>query len=127
MESRYVEPPINRTTSDFEQQTMTVTPASDYFEIYGIRYSRSQLPIQNAYALTVHKTQSSTLSDIAVSLDSTMFARGHAYTAMSRAQEFKQVGIVALCQEAFKVDKETVRVYERLREKYDDIIQRRVI
>ena len=103
-------------------QELTVKPMIDYFKIHGVPYSRSQLPIINAYALTVHKTQSLTLNSIAVSLDSTMFAQGHGYTALSRVSEFKEVRIIALCKEAFKVDPEAVGEYERLKKVYDDIV-----
>jgi len=47
--------------------------------------SRYQFPLQNSFALTVHKTQGLTLPKITVSVDQDMFAPGQAYVAMSRA------------------------------------------
>ncbi len=44
---------------------------------------RIQFPLQNAFALTVHKTQSLILSHITLSLDKSIFAKGQAYVAMS--------------------------------------------
>lgn len=54
------------------------------------------------------------MTDISISLDNSMFAPGHAYTALSRAQRWDQVSISAVCKEAFKVDEEAVSEYERL-------------
>ena len=48
--------------------TMVETPAS-----------RSQFPIQNAFALTVHKTQCLTLPHTSLTVDENMFAAGQVY------------------------------------------------
>ncbi len=45
---------------------------------------RIQFPLQNAFALTVHKTQGLTLPHITLSLDESIFAKGQAYVAMSQ-------------------------------------------
>ena len=115
MKSRYVKSSINRIFFYFEQQIMTIISISNYFEIYEIRYSKSQLSIQNVYALIVHKIQFLTLNDIAVSLNSTMFARKHAYIAMNKTQKFKQIEIISFCRKTFKIDKKTIKKYERLK------------
>ena len=63
-----------------------VFPYTAYFKLHGIHYARQQLPIQNAFALTIHKTQGLSLDRISVSLDDTIFVPGQAYTALSRAR-----------------------------------------
>ena len=85
-----------------------------HFTLNGIPYARKQFPLQNAFALTVHKTQSLSLDRISVSLDATMFSAGQAYTALSRARRWENVDIVDLTWEAFIVDREALREYERL-------------
>jgi hypothetical protein len=40
---------------------------------------RCQLPLQNAFALTIHKVQGLSMSTITVSLDANMFSEGQAY------------------------------------------------
>ncbi len=45
--------------------------------------SRCQFPLQNAFALTVHKTQGLTLPEVSLSLDNQMFSAGQAYVALS--------------------------------------------
>jgi hypothetical protein len=71
--------------------------------------------LQNAFALTVHKTQSLTLRDITVSLDGSLFSSGKAYTsALSRGTSLSGLSIMNLDREAFLVDEDAVRECERL-------------
>lgn len=48
------------------------------FLIDGKPASRCQFPLQNAFALTVHKTQGLTLPEVSLSLDNQMFSAGQA-------------------------------------------------
>jgi len=45
--------------------------------------NRHQFPLQNAFALTVHKTQSLTLPEVSLNLDQQIFSAGQAYVALS--------------------------------------------
>src|SRR6266498_4151348 len=58
---------------------MSIKPHTNYFMINGNHASHCQFPIQNCYALTVHKTQGLTLNNISVSLDDQIFSPGQAY------------------------------------------------
>ncbi|CAG8735782.1 21279_t:CDS:2 [Cetraspora pellucida] len=53
------------------------------FYINSIPASYTQFPIQNAFALTVHKTQGLTLPDVSLNLNDQIFAPGQAYIALS--------------------------------------------
>ena len=53
------------------------------FIIDGKSSSRCQFPLQNAFALTVHKTQDLTLLEVYLSLDNQIFSAGQAYIALS--------------------------------------------
>jgi ATP-dependent exoDNAse (exonuclease V) alpha subunit len=68
-----------------------VKPNISYFTINGNHASRFQFPIQNCYALTVHKTQGLTLCYITISLDDQIFASGQAYTALSRCPSWDNI------------------------------------
>jgi hypothetical protein len=57
-----------------------------YFNMNDAPAQQTQFPLQNAFALTVHKTQGLTLPHTTVSLDEQMFANGQTYVAMSRAK-----------------------------------------
>jgi ATP-dependent exoDNAse (exonuclease V) alpha subunit len=91
-----------------------VEKVTRFFPINGVMYSRTQYPLQNAFALTVHKTQSLSLDDISVVLDSSLFSPGQAYTAMSRGCALAKVHIIHLDPAAFLVDQEAVMECERL-------------
>lgn len=86
-----------------------------YFEMIDMAYSRIQLPLQNVFALTVHKTQGLSLQNVTISFDSDMFCAGQAYTALSRAQRLQDVSIASLNWSAFKVDRSSVEEYDRLK------------
>lgn len=84
------------------------------FLIDGKPSSRCQFPLQNAFALTVHKTQGLTLPEVSLSLDNQMFVAGQAYVAISRCSEWSKVHIASLHPSAFIVDKSMIEEYERL-------------
>ena len=99
---------------DTDSQSVEVERATRFFAINGVMYSRTQYPLQNAFALTVHKTQSLSLDEISVVLDSSLFSPGQAYTAMSRGRTFVKVHIIHLDPTAFLVDQEAVAECDRL-------------
>ena len=74
-----------------------------------------QLPLQNAFALTIHKVQGLSMSSITVNLDEDVFSNGQAYTAISRARSLEDVHIASLDWTAFRVDAAAIKEYERLR------------
>ena len=80
----------------------------------GERASRTQFPLQNLFALTVHKTQGLTLPCISLTLDQTLFSAGQAYVALSRCPKWKHVQIISLHRDAFKTDPEVTKEYQRL-------------
>lgn len=93
-----------------------IEPESVYFSINGIPACRIQFPLQNAFALTAHKTQSITLPQISLYLDSQMFARGQSYVALSRCRSWSDVKILALTPNAFLVDERVKKEHIRLEE-----------
>ncbi|CAG8847218.1 23980_t:CDS:1, partial [Gigaspora margarita] len=59
------------------------------FNINGILASRTQFPIQNAFALTIHKTQELTLPDVLLNLDDQIFVPGQAYIVLSHCTKWE--------------------------------------
>jgi hypothetical protein len=93
-------------------KTVEVGRDTSYFVANRISYSCCQLPLQNAFALTIYKVQELSISIITVSLDTNIFSNGQVYTAISRARILKDVYIASLNWLVFKVDQEAVREYQ---------------
>jgi ATP-dependent exoDNAse (exonuclease V) alpha subunit len=87
------------------------------FFINGKPSSRCQFPLQNSYALTVHKTQGLTLPEVSLSLDNQIFSAGQAYVALSRCPSWSNVHIASLSTSAFITDQSMIEEYERLEQK----------
>ena len=86
-----------------------VSCKTSYFTINGMNASRNQFPLQNCFALTVHKCQGLTLPNISLFLDDQFFASGQAYNALSRAPSWNAVQISCLNRNAFSVDAAVLR------------------
>ena len=80
----------------------------------GVQYRRSQLPIFNAFALTVHKVQGLSLPSVTIALSESMFADGQAYVGLSRATTPEELYITQLNFDAIKADQEAIAEYRRL-------------
>jgi ATP-dependent exoDNAse (exonuclease V) alpha subunit len=90
------------------------------FDINGSPATRRQFPLQNAFALTVHKTQGLTLSHTTVTVDENMFAPGQIYVAMSRAPSWNSITVTSFDFNSLKVDDDVIKEYRRL----NDLVQR---
>ena len=85
-----------------------------YFELNGFNCHRTQFPLQNSFALTVHKTQGLTLPRVSLTLDENIFSLGQAYVALSRCSSWENVSISHLDRSAFMTDQDVISEYERL-------------
>lgn len=95
-------------------QHVELRPQTTNFIINGASASRTQFPLQNCFALTIHKTQGLTLPQLSIALDSQIFTHGQAYVALSRATNLNNISITALDKSAFMIDSAVVKEYERL-------------
>ncbi|CAG8733149.1 11814_t:CDS:2, partial [Racocetra fulgida] len=74
-----------------ERKTPSIDPHhvltldKDQYKTYDILSSRHQFPLQNAFALTIHKIQGLILPHMTINVDQKIFAEGQVYVAMSRA------------------------------------------
>jgi hypothetical protein len=58
-----------------------------------LSFSRLQFPIKPAFAMTIHKVQGQTLSNIGISLNTEIFSHGMLYVALSRVREVSGISI----------------------------------
>lgn len=80
----------------------------------------SQFPLMLAYASTIHKTQSLTISAAVLSLgDEAAKNPGQAYTALSRVESIDGLHLTKLSHNAFRSDQFTKEFYQRLQRAQD--------
>lgn len=106
-------------------KTFTIQKDTAFFTYNGMPAKRIQFPLQNAFALTVHKTQSLTIPHSTLSLDESIFANGQAYVAKSRSPSWDKLDITSFNINSIKTDKRVLKEYERLQKIYDKNIKTR--
>lgn len=76
--------------------------------------SRTQYPLKIAYALTVHKSQGSTLDRAVIDI-SEAFAEGQVYVALSRVRDLKSLSVSHFSHSRVKVNSECVNFYKNIK------------
>jgi ATP-dependent exoDNAse (exonuclease V) alpha subunit len=84
---------------------------------YRAEYRRNQLPILNAFALTIHKVQGLSLPSVTMALNCDIFSDGQAYVGLSRGRELEQLFLSHLDFRVIKADPKAIAEYDRLRAK----------
>ena len=71
------------------------------------------MPLTLAYAITVHKSQGSTLDYIEIDGSKNNFAPGQFYTAISRAKTLKNIKLVNLNDNALIINQDVLKFYNK--------------
>lgn len=69
------------------------------------------MPLQYAWAITIHRSQGMTLDAAEIDLGVSIFAPGQAYTAISRVRNLQSVRIVSVSPRSFIVDRDVKKFY----------------
>jgi ATP-dependent exoDNAse (exonuclease V) alpha subunit len=69
------------------------------------------LPLKLAYAISIHKSQGSTIDKLKIDIGNNIFANGQAYTALSRAKSLKDIQIININYNSFKTDINVIKWY----------------
>lgn len=72
------------------------------------------MPIKMAYALSIHKSQGTTLDAVEVDGSTYIFASGQLYTALSRAKSMASVKLLNLDRNSFICDKQVKKFYDNM-------------
>lgn len=81
--------------------------------------ARVQIPLRVAYAVTIHKSQGSTIDCALVDIGTSTFEYGQAYVALSRVRNLESLYIHTLSPSKIKAHPSVVRFYEHLLEVED--------
>lgn len=76
--------------------------------------SRSQIPLQLAFALTTHKCQGATLDSALVDIGSGIFEYGQAYVALSRVRSLEALYVYDFDKTAFRAHPKVKGFYSKL-------------
>jgi ATP-dependent exoDNAse (exonuclease V) alpha subunit len=74
----------------------------------------SQIPLQHAWALTIHKAQGVSLDCAEISLDRSVFEFGQAYVALSRLRTVDGLKLVSFKMNVIRADPRVVAFYDLL-------------
>ena len=72
------------------------------------------MPLQLAWATTIHKSQGSTIDYLELDLGQSIFADGQAYVALSRVKKLENLSIINIHKNAFTTDKFVYNFYKKL-------------
>lgn len=117
------------------QRSITATIPRVRMEVHDsdgryVTMARTQVPLQLAWALTVHRVQGMTLPSVCVSLDESYFEVGQAYVAVSRVRRREDLLFTAFQSSAIRASPVAVQWYQRVFPKTPDekaALQKRLV
>ena len=77
------------------------------------KYNISFMPLKLAYAISIHKSQGSSIDCLELDLGSDIFVSGQTYTALSRATNINNIKIINIDKSSFFVNKKIIDFYKK--------------
>jgi ATP-dependent DNA helicase PIF1 len=75
---------------------------------------RRQIPLKLAYALTIHKSQGTTLDSALIDIGTSTFECGQAYVALSRVKDLQSLYVWDVEPTAFRAHPKVLKFYEQI-------------
>jgi ATP-dependent DNA helicase PIF1 len=72
------------------------------------------MPLQLAWAISIHKSQGMTLDAVEMDLGPSIFACGQGYTALSRAKNMKSIKIISVVPSSFRTSTLVKEFYDKI-------------
>jgi ATP-dependent DNA helicase PIF1 len=73
------------------------------------------MPLKLAYAMSIHKSQGSSIDYLEIDLGEDIFISGQLYTALSRATNINNIKIINLSKKSFMKNEEVQKFYELIK------------
>ena len=105
-----LDPPVLPVVKFDNNVTMCIRPHLFDFTVNGQTKRGLQLPLNLAWAITVHKSQGMSISRLEVDICN-CFAPGQAYTALSRARDIDNLWIKGRLPSKFKTSHNVIRFF----------------
>jgi ATP-dependent DNA helicase PIF1 len=103
--------PVVRFRGGFESVVKRHVQISDV--LVGIAIS--QIPLIHAWAISIHKSQGTTLDAAKIDAGSSVFECGQTYVALSRVKDLSGLYLTEFSPEKIKVSKKVKKFYKELR------------
>ena len=71
------------------------------------------MPLKLAYAISIHKSQGSSIDCLELDLGDDIFVSGQTYTALSRATNINNIKIININKSSFFVNKKIIDFYKK--------------
>jgi ATP-dependent DNA helicase PIF1 len=95
---------------------VSISPQDWEVEDAGVKgVKRSQLPLVLAYAITIHKSQGSTLDCALVDISASTFEYGQAYVALSRAKSLEALYVHDIDPKAIRAHPKVIEFYKGIK------------
>ena len=85
-----------------------------YWEVPEFEVKQKQIPLRLAYALTIHKSQGSTLDAALIDVGPNTFEYGQAYVALSRVKDLEALYLWDIEKSAFKAHPKVIEFYRTI-------------
>ena len=95
---------------------------SDYnweFDEKDFKIIKTQIPLQLAWAVTIHKIQGSTLNYAIVDVGNSIFEYGQSYVALSRVKTLEGLYLVSFTKKKIKAHPKVIEFYQNLESSLD--------
>lgn len=78
------------------------------------------MPLKLAYAISIHKSQGSTIDLLEMDLGSSVFEYGQGYTSLSRGTSLNSIKLLALSENSFRAHPKVIEFYNKIQYEEND-------
>ena len=97
-----------------------IVPYYKYINMHDEELWFHYMPIKLAYAISIHKSQGTTIDLVEINIGDDIFASGQAYTALSRAKSLDSIVVKNVKKSSFIIGNDVIDFYS----KYDSKLKR---